>query len=207
MGQTVLSVETMPECGLDAQNPTCAIVPVCQPATSPLCKEPRWSDWHDAWVRVRPSNTEPIMRIIAEAPDATVARGKVDEMMQLVAEVTGTGTDDEFTDSARQRDINSGPYDDFIQTDAPINRGNSGGPLFNVAGEVIGINTAIYSQSGGSIGIGFAIPSSVARLVIAQLMDHGRVRRGWLGVHIQAVTEEIAESLGLDTVHGVLVAG
>ncbi len=109
--------------------------------------------------------------------------------------------------SARQRDINSGPYDDFIQTDAPINRGNSGGPLFNVDGEVIGINTAIYSQSGGSIGIGFAIPSNLADGVIAQLREFGTTKRGWLGVQIQSVTEEIAESLGLESAEGALVAG
>ncbi len=109
--------------------------------------------------------------------------------------------------SARQRDINSGPYDDFIQTDAPINRGNSGGPLFNVEGQVIGINTAIYSQSGGSIGIGFAIPSNMAATVIDQLKKYGTTRRGWLGVQIQGVTDEIAESLGLKEVKGALVAG
>ncbi len=109
--------------------------------------------------------------------------------------------------SARQRDINSGPYDDFIQTDAPINRGNSGGPLFNIDGQVIGINTAIYSQSGGSIGIGFAIPSNLADGVIDQLMKFGTTRRGWLGVQIQQVTDEIAESLGLDGPRGALVAG
>ena len=108
--------------------------------------------------------------------------------------------------SARGRDINSGPYDDFIQTDASINRGNSGGPMFNLKGRVIGINTAIFSPSGGSVGIGFAIPSSVAEPVIRQLIKHGQVRRGWLGVHIQAVTEEIAETLGLEEAAGALVA-
>jgi len=108
--------------------------------------------------------------------------------------------------SARGRDINSGPYDDFLQTDASINRGNSGGPMFNLKGRVIGINTAIFSPSGGSVGIGFAIPSRVAEPVIKQLIKHGQVRRGWLGVHIQAVTEEIAEALGLDEVSGALVA-
>jgi serine protease Do len=110
--------------------------------------------------------------------------------------------------SARQRDINSGPYDDFLQTDASINRGNSGGPMFNMDGEVIGINTAIYSPSGGSIGIGFAIPSALAKPVVAELQnesDHN-VHRGWLGVRIQAVTDEIAESLGLDKARGALVA-
>jgi len=108
--------------------------------------------------------------------------------------------------SARQRDINAGPYDDFIQTDASINRGNSGGPLFNLAGEVIGINTAIYSPSGGSVGIGFAIPSALAKPVLEQLREFGRARRGWLGVNIQTVTEEIADSLGLDKPRGALVA-
>jgi serine protease Do len=108
--------------------------------------------------------------------------------------------------SARGRDINAGPYDDFIQTDASINRGNSGGPMFNLAGEVIGINTAIFSPSGGSVGIGFAIPASTAEPVISQLIKSGAVKRGWLGVHIQAVTEEIAETLGLKKAEGALVA-
>ncbi|SDB31887.1 DegQ family serine endoprotease [Belnapia rosea] len=99
--------------------------------------------------------------------------------------------------SARGRDIRQGMYDDFIQTDAAINRGNSGGPLFNLEGKVVGINTAIYSPSGGSIGIGFSIPSNLARNITAQLRDGGKVRRGWLGVNIQQVTDEIAESLGL----------
>ncbi|MCP1334982.1 DegQ family serine endoprotease [Futiania mangrovi] len=109
--------------------------------------------------------------------------------------------------SARNRDINAGPYDDFIQTDAAINRGNSGGPLFNMNGEVIGVNTAIISPSGGSIGIGFAIPSSIAQSVVSQLREFGETRRGWLGVRIQSVTDEIAESLGLDRARGALVAG
>jgi serine protease Do len=110
--------------------------------------------------------------------------------------------------SARQRDINSGPYDDFLQTDASINRGNSGGPMFNMDGAVIGINTAIYSPSGGSIGIGFAIPSSLAKVVVGELIDEPdhTVHRGWLGVRIQGVTDEIADSLGLDKAKGALVA-
>ncbi len=108
--------------------------------------------------------------------------------------------------SARQRDINSGPYDDYIQTDASINRGNSGGPMFNLDGEVIGINTAIFSPSGGSVGIGFAIPSNLAKPLIDQIVEFGRTRRGWLGVRIQTVTDEIAESLGLDKARGALVA-
>lgn len=109
--------------------------------------------------------------------------------------------------SADNRDIRSGPYDDYIQTDASINKGNSGGPLFNMDGEVIGINTAIFSQSGGSIGIGFSIPSQLAEPVVKQLIEFGKTRRGWLGVVIQPVTEEFAESLDLKSTDGVLVAG
>lgn len=109
--------------------------------------------------------------------------------------------------SARARDINAGPFDDFIQTDAAINRGNSGGPLFNLDGEVIGINTAIFSPNGGgSVGIGFAIPSALAEPVIRQLKETGTVVRGWLGVRIQHITDEIAEGLGMDKAHGALVA-
>jgi len=108
--------------------------------------------------------------------------------------------------SARGRDINSGPYDDFLQIDAPINHGNSGGPLFNTRGEVIGINTAIYSPNGGNVGIGFALPINVAEPVLAQLKSQGRVERGWLGVQIQKITPELAESLGLDGAEGALVA-
>src|SRR5690606_41556051 len=99
----------------------------------------------------------------------------------------------------------SGPYDDFIQTDAAINRGNSGGPLFDMDGKVIGINTAIYSPSGGSIGIGFAIPAELAVSVIDQLKEFGEVRRGWLGVRMQPVAEDIAQSLGLKEAKGALV--
>lgn len=107
--------------------------------------------------------------------------------------------------SARQRSINAGPFDDFLQTDAPINRGNSGGPLFNMKGEVIGINTAIFSPSGGSIGIGFAIPASLAKPVITQLKQFGHTERGWLGIKIQEVSEEIAESVGMGKPKGALV--
>jgi serine protease Do len=109
--------------------------------------------------------------------------------------------------SARHRNIDSGSYDDYLQTDAAINRGNSGGPLFNLDGEVIGINTAILSPTGGSIGIGFAIPSNLARPVLDQLAQFGEVRRGWLGVQIQNVDESIAETLGLGKARGALVAG
>jgi serine protease Do len=109
--------------------------------------------------------------------------------------------------SARNRDIQSGPYDNYIQTDAAINRGNSGGPLFNLNGEVIGVNTAIISPSGGSIGIGFAIPSKTVVDVIDQLREFKEVRRGWLGVRIQQVTDEIAESLSVKPPRGALIAG
>ena len=108
--------------------------------------------------------------------------------------------------SARNRDINAGRYDDFIQTDAAINRGNSGGPLFNMNGEVIGVNTAIISPTGGSIGIGFAVPSNIARKVVEQLQEYGVTHRGWLGVRIQTVNDELAEALGLEKPMGALVA-
>jgi serine protease Do len=108
--------------------------------------------------------------------------------------------------SATKRDINAGPYDDFLQTDAAINRGNSGGPLFNMEGQVIGVNTAIISPTGGSIGIGFAVPSNSAVQVLDQLKQYGETRRGWLGVQVQNVTDEIAISLGLQEPKGALVA-
>ncbi|MDC0073284.1 DegQ family serine endoprotease [Alphaproteobacteria bacterium] len=108
--------------------------------------------------------------------------------------------------SARGRNINAGPYDNFIQTDAAINRGNSGGPMFNLDGEVIGINTAIFSPSGGSVGIGFAIPANMAQKVVSQLKNYGKTQRGWLGVQIQTVTEEIAESLSLGSARGALIS-
>lgn len=108
--------------------------------------------------------------------------------------------------SAINRDINAGPYDSFIQTDAAINRGNSGGPLFNMQGEVIGVNSAIISPSGGSVGIGFSIPSNLTKTVVSQLRQYGETRRGWLGVRIQSVTDELAESLGLDDAGGALVS-
>jgi serine protease Do len=109
--------------------------------------------------------------------------------------------------SARNRDINSGPYDSYIQTDAAINRGNSGGPLFNLDGEVIGVNTLIISPSGGSIGIGFAVPSKTVAGVVDQLRQFGELRRGWLGVRIQQVTDEIGESLNIKPARGALIAG
>ena len=109
--------------------------------------------------------------------------------------------------SARNRDISQGPYDNYIQTDASINRGNSGGPLFNLEGDVVGVNTLIISPSGGSIGIGFAVPSKTVSVVVAQLREFGELRRGWLGVRIQQVTDEIAESLNIKPARGALIAG
>jgi serine protease Do len=109
--------------------------------------------------------------------------------------------------SARQRDINAGPYDDFIQTDASINRGNSGGPMFNMDGEVVGINSAIFSPTGGSVGIGFAIPSNLAKPVLEQIREFGHPRRGWLGVRIQSISDDLAEGLKLPSAKGALVAG
>jgi len=108
--------------------------------------------------------------------------------------------------SARGRDIGAGPYDDFIQIDAPVNKGNSGGPAFDVDGDVIGVNTAIFSPSGGSVGIAFAIPAETVKNVVAQLREKGSVTRGWIGVQIQSVTPELAESLGLKKPAGALVS-
>jgi serine protease Do len=108
--------------------------------------------------------------------------------------------------SASGRDIGNGPYDDFIQIDAPVNKGNSGGPAFNMKGDVIGVNTAIYSPSGGSVGIAFSIPANTVKSVVAQLKDKGSVSRGWIGVQIQPVTADIADSLGLKKAEGALVA-
>jgi serine protease Do len=108
--------------------------------------------------------------------------------------------------SAQGRDIGNGPYDDFIQIDAPVNKGNSGGPAFNTQGEVMGVNTAIYSPSGGSVGIAFSIPASTVKSIVAQLKDKGTVSRGWIGVQIQPVTADIADSLGLKKAEGALVA-
>jgi serine protease Do len=108
--------------------------------------------------------------------------------------------------SARGRDIGASPYDDFIQIDAPVNKGNSGGPAFDTEGNVIGVNTAIFSPSGGSVGIAFAIPADTVKNVIDQLKEHGAVTRGWIGVQIQPVTQDIADSLGLKKAQGALVA-
>ena len=109
--------------------------------------------------------------------------------------------------SARNRDINAGPYDDFIQTDAPINRGNSGGPLFDMDGNVVGVNSAIFSPTGGSVGIGFSIPSNLVKDIVGQLKQYGATRRGWVGVSIQQITPEIAQGMGLPSSAGALISG
>jgi serine protease Do len=153
-----------------------------------------------------------LLRVKAEKPLAAVKMGdsdsaRVGDWVMAIGNPFGLGGSVTVgIVSAHHRDINIGPYDDFIQTDASINRGNSGGPIFNMAGEVIGITTAIFSPSGGSVGLGFAIPTSLAKPVIAQLQEYGHTRRGWLGVRIQAVTDEIAASLGLKETKGALIA-
>jgi serine protease Do len=153
-----------------------------------------------------------VLRVKSDKPLKAVKFGDSDKMrvgdgVMAVGNPFGLGeTVTAGIVSARNRNIDSGPYDNFIQTDAAINKGNSGGPLFNMAGEVIGINTAILSPSGGSIGIGFATPSDTVEPVIAQLQQFHETRRGWLGVRIQGVDDQIADSLGLGSTHGALVA-
>ncbi len=153
-----------------------------------------------------------VLKVTPEKPLTAVAFGdsdkeRVGEWVMAIGNPLGLGgTVTRGIVSARGRDIRSGRYDDFIQTDAAINRGNSGGPLFNMNGEVIGINTAIASPSGGSIGLGFSIPSNQAKNVVEQLRNFGKTRRGWLGVNIQQVTPDIAESVGLKEPVGAMVA-
>jgi serine protease Do len=168
---------------------------------------------HPAKVIGRDAKTDlALLKINAKQPLPYVAWGdsnaaQVGDWVLAVGNPFGLGgTVSSGIISARGRDIHSGPYDDYLQLDAAINRGNSGGPTFNLNGQVIGINTAIYSPNGGSVGIGFAIPSSLAKPVIDQLREHGKVERGWLGVQIQEVTPEIAKSLGLPKDEGALVA-
>ena len=153
-----------------------------------------------------------LLKIDAKRDLPTVSFGSSDEMrvgdwIVTIGNPFGVGkTATVGIISSRDRDIGAGPFDDFLQIDAPINQGNSGGPAFNMRGEVIGVNTAIFSPSGGNVGIGFAIPSSLAETVIEDLKDDGRVQRGWLGVRIQAVTEELAASLDLEEPAGALVS-
>ncbi|MCU0839326.1 MAG: Do family serine endopeptidase [Rhodospirillales bacterium] len=153
-----------------------------------------------------------VVRITTDQTLPTVAWGdstatRVGDWVLAVGNPFGlSGTVTAGIVSARGRDLGSGPYDDFIQIDAPLNSGNSGGPLFDHAGRVIGVNTAIFSPNGGNVGIGFAIPSETAQAIVADLKAKGRVDRGWLGVGIQPVTPEIADSLGFDKPRGALVA-
>jgi serine protease Do len=145
----------------------------------------------------------------ADFPFAKLAAGKprIGDWVLAVGNPFGLGgTVTAGIVSASGRDIGNGPYDDFIQIDAPVNKGNSGGPAFDMQGEVVGVNTAIYSPSGGSVGIAFSIPASTVKTVIAQLKDKGSVSRGWIGVQIQPVTQDIANSLGLKKAEGALVA-
>ncbi|MBU2089218.1 MAG: trypsin-like peptidase domain-containing protein, partial [Alphaproteobacteria bacterium] len=153
-----------------------------------------------------------LLKVTAEKPLPHVAFGESEKLRvgQAVLAVGNPfglgGTVTSGIVSARGRDIHAGPYDDFIQTDAAINRGNSGGPMFNQDGQVVGVNSAIYSPNGGSVGIGFAIPSDMVKQVVADLKQSGRVERGWLGVSIQPVTDEIAAALGMDKAQGALVS-
>jgi serine protease Do len=171
-------------------------------------------------------NTALQARVVGRDPVSDLALLKIDAAKPLPAAIWGDSTKARVGDwvlaignpfglggtvtsgiiSATARDIHSGPYDDFLQTDASINRGNSGGPMFDLAGQVIGINTAIYSPSGGSIGIGFAVPSAFARPIIDQLKATGKVERGWIGARIQPVTDALAEAVGLDKSRGAMVA-
>jgi len=151
---------------------------------------------------------DPTLKKMKEVPFGDSDKMRIGDWVMAIGNPFGLGgTVTVGIISARNRDIDAGPYDDFIQTDAAINRGNSGGPLFNMFGEVVGINTAIISPSGGSIGIGFSIPAKMATSVVAQLREFGETRRGWLGVRIQPVTDEIAESLGIKVAQGALVSG
>jgi serine protease Do len=153
-----------------------------------------------------------LLRVAADAPLPTVAFGdsaalRVGQDVVAIGHPFGLGaTVTAGIVSALGRDLGSGPFDAYIQTDAAINRGNSGGPLFNAAGEVVGVTTAIYSPTGGSVGIGFAVPSEIAQRVIADLADDGRVERGWLGVSVQDVTDEVAAALDLEAAKGALIA-
>ncbi|OAN51402.1 serine protease [Paramagnetospirillum marisnigri] len=150
---------------------------------------------------------DPGKKVLAAVPFGNSDEARVGDWVLAIGNPFGFGgTVTAGIVSARARDINAGPYDDFLQTDASINRGNSGGPMFNMKGEVVGINSAIISPSGGSIGIGFAIPASLAMPVLDDLRKHGKVRRGWLGIRIQSLDADMAENMGLPDQHGALVA-
>jgi len=153
-----------------------------------------------ALIKVEDGDNFPYVRLADQAP-------RIGDWVLAVGNPFGLGgTVTAGIVSARGRDIGAGPYDDFIQIDAPVNKGNSGGPTFDVDGNVIGVNTAIFSPSGGSVGIAFAIPAETVKTVVGQLKDHGKVTRGWIGVQIQPVTADIADSLGLKQARGALVA-
>ena len=152
-----------------------------------------------ALIKVKEGNDYPYVSFASQSP-------RVGDWVIAVGNPFGLGgTVTAGIVSARGRDIGAGPYDDFLQIDAPVNHGNSGGPTFNAEGEVVGVNTAIFSPSGGSVGIGFAIASDVAKTVVQQLKDNGKVARGWLGVQIQPVSQDIADSLGLKDAKGAIV--
>lgn len=152
-----------------------------------------------------------LLRVESDAPLPALAFGASDVMRagdQVFAIGNPFGLGGTVTSgivSATSRNINSGPFDDFIQTDAAINRGNSGGPLFNADGEVIGVNTSIFSPDGGSVGIGFAVPSDLVQTIVADLGDDGTITRGWLGVQIRPMTEEVADVLGFDAPRGAVI--
>ncbi len=153
-----------------------------------------------ALIKVEGGSNFPFVRLAEQAP-------RIGDWVLAVGNPFGLGgTVTAGIVSARGRDIGAGPYDDFIQIDAPVNKGNSGGPTFDVDGNVIGVNTAIFSPSGGSVGIAFAIPAETVKSVVGQLKDKGKVTRGWIGVQIQPVTADIADSLGLKQAKGALVA-
>ncbi|MGZ8308358.1 MAG: PDZ domain-containing protein, partial [Rhodoplanes sp.] len=153
-----------------------------------------------ALVKVEGRSDFPFVRLADQAP-------RIGDWVIAVGNPFGLGgTVTAGIVSARGRDIGAGPYDDFIQIDAPVNKGNSGGPTFDVDGNVIGVNTAIFSPSGGSVGIAFAIPAETVRSVVEQLKDKGAVTRGWIGVQIQPINADIADSLGLKSDEGALVA-
>nr|WP_235003752.1 Do family serine endopeptidase [Jhaorihella thermophila] len=152
-----------------------------------------------------------LLKVEADKPLPTVEFGSSAEMLpgdEVIAMGSPFGLGGTVTAgivSAKNRDIHSGPYDAYIQTDAAINRGNSGGPLFNTEGKVIGVNTAIFSPDGGSVGIGFAIPSDIVKKVVADLQDDGKIDRGWLGVQIRPMSEEVAQVLGYDKGRGAVI--